>query len=243
MRYLMTFSYDGSKYNGYQKQPNASTVQETIETALFKINSNTPVNITASGRTDSKVHAVNQKAHFDIDKDLDCWKLKHSINSILPPDIFIKNIEKVRDTFHARFDATGKQYIYKINMGEYDPILKDYIYQYNRSIDVVRMKEAIKFFEGTHDFTTFTKANDETENYVRTINATDISVNDNILTIIFIGTGFLRYMVRNMVGTLLEINEGIYEPKDILQLIKLKDRTTAGITANPEGLYLNDVYY
>lgn len=243
MRYLMTFSYDGSKYNGYQKQPKASTIQETIEAAMYKINSNNPVGITASGRTDSKVHAVNQKAHFDMEKEFDCWKLRHAINSILPSDIFIKNIEKVDEKFHARFDVTGKQYIYKINIGEYDPILKDYIYQYNRPIDIEKMKEAIKLFEGTHDFTTFTKANDETDNYIRTINATDISVNENIVTLVFIGTGFLRYMVRNIVGALLEINEGVLEVQDIPRLFKLKDRSAAGITANPEGLYLNDVYY
>jgi len=173
-------------------------------------------------------------------------KLKHSINSLLPTDIYVKEIKEVEDDFHARFNVKAKEYIYKINMGEYDPIEKDYIYQYNKKLDVVEMERALKYLEGTHDFKSFTKADEEKEDFVRTIVQTtfirDLK-NVNKISISFLGTGFLRYMVRNMVGTLIEIGEGKYKSEDIIRILEAKDRRKAGITAPPEGLYLRDVYY
>ena len=116
MRYFMTFSYDGSKYKGYQKQPRLKTVQSEIEKALKQISGNERVTISASGRTDAGVHALNQKAHFDLKKDIPVEKLKKGLNSLIPNDIYIKNIEIVDPEFHARFDVKAKEYIYKINM-------------------------------------------------------------------------------------------------------------------------------
>ena len=152
MRYFITFSYDGSKYKGYQKQPNAKTIQEEIEKAIKKINNDQEVIIYASGRTDAGVHALNQRAHFDLDMDITPEKLHHAINSLIPKDIYIKKLELVSDNFHARFDVRAKEYIYKINMGEYNPIEKDYTYQYNKSLDTVEMERAMKYLEGTHNF-------------------------------------------------------------------------------------------
>ena len=124
----------------------------------------------ASGRTDAGVHAFNQKAHFDLDiKHITPEKLKDGLNSLLPGDIYIKNVEIVADDFHARFNAKAKEYIYIINMGEYNPIEKDYIYQYNKKLDVVEMERALKYLEGTHNFKSFTKTDEEKEDYVRTI--------------------------------------------------------------------------
>jgi len=246
MRYLMVFSYDGSKYYGYQKQPKKKTIQGEIEKVLKKINSEQKVDIHASGRTDAGVHALNQRAHFDMETKMTPDKLKHSINSLLPTDIYVKEIKEVEDDFHARFNVKAKEYIYKINMGEYDPIEKDYIYQYNKKLDVVEMERALKYLEGTHDFKSFTKADEEKEDFVRTIVQTtfirDLK-NVNKISISFLGTGFLRYMVRNMVGTLIEIGEGKYKSEDIIRILEAKDRRKAGITAPPEGLYLRDVYY
>jgi len=246
MRYLMVFSYDGSKYYGYQKQPKKKTIQGEIEKVLKKINSEQKVDIHASGRTDAGVHALNQRAHFDMETKMTPDKLKHSINSLLPTDIYVKEIKEVEDDFHARFNVKAKEYIYKINMGEYDPIEKDYIYQYNKKLDVVEMERALKYLEGTHDFKSFTKADEEKEDFVRTIVQTtfirDLK-NVNKISISFLGTGFLRYMVRNMVGTLIEIGEGKYKSEDIIRILEAKDRRKAGITAPPEGLYLKDVYY
>ena len=246
MRYFMSFSYDGSKYKGYQKQPNERTIQNELETALTKINSNNEVSIHASGRTDAGVHAYNQKAHFDLDTIIDCDKLKHSLNSVIPDDIYIKGIKNVSDNFHARFSVKAKEYIYKINMGIYNPIEKDYIYQYSKRLDVSEMERALKYLEGTHNFKSFTKSDEEKEDYVRTIVQTSLErdyKNINIITISLLGTGFLRYMVRNIVGMLIEIGEGKYKSEDIIKILEEKDRTKAGICAPPCGLYLKDVFY
>jgi len=246
MRYLITFSYDGSKYKGYQKQPRMKTVQSEIEKALKSINSEKDVIIHASGRTDALVHALNQKAHFDLDSNINCEKLKKSLNSLLSSYIYIKKVEEVSSEFHARFNVKAKEYIYKINMGEYDPIEKDYVYQYNKRLDLVEMERGLKYLEGTHDFKSFTKADEEKENFVRTIIQTNLIrnlKNVNQFTISFVGTGFLRYQVRNMVGLLIEIGEGKRKSGDILSILEAKDRRKSGITAPPEGLYLKDVYY
>ena len=246
MRYFMSFSYDGSKYNGYQKQPSTRTVQREIESALKKINSNKSVNISAAGRTDAGVHAYNQKAHFDLDTSVDCNNLRKSLNSLIPPDIYIKGIVNVDDDFHSRFNAKAKEYIYKINLGMYNPIEKDYIYQYNKKLDISEMERALKYIEGTHDFRSFTKIDEEKDDYVRTIVQTNLIreiKNVNLITISILGTGFMRYMVRNIVGLLIEIGEGKHKSEDIIKILEAKDRTKAGICAPACGLYLKDVYY
>lgn len=241
----MTFTYDGSKFKGYQKQPRSKTVQGEIEKALQKM-SGDKVDIYASGRTDAGVHALNQRAHFDLNMNITVSKLKQALNSLLPDTIYVKNIEEVSEMFHARFNVKAKEYIYKINMGEYDPIEKDYVYQYNKKLDVVAIERALKYIEGTHDFKSFTKADDEKDNYVRTIVQTNLFrdlKNVNKITISFLGTGFMRYMIRNIVGTLIEIGEGRRKSEDIIEILEAKDRRKAGITAKPEGLYLKDVFY
>ena len=246
MRYLMTFSYDGTDFSGYQKQPKERTVQSEIEKVLKQINDNKKVDIYSSGRTDAKVHAINQKAHFDLDINITEDKLMKGINSLLPKDIYVKKVERVNDDFHARFNAIGKEYIYQINMGEYNPLERNYVYQHNQKLDVVEMERAMKYLEGTHNFKSFTKENEEKEDYVRTISQTNLvrdSKDLNKITLIFLGTGFLRYMVRNMVGTLIEIGEGKRRSEEIITILKEQDRTKAGRTANPEGLYLKNVFY
>jgi len=246
MRYLITMSYDGSKYNGYQKQPKGKTIQNELEKVLLVINNGQPVEINASGRTDAKVHAIAQKAHFDLTITITPDKLQLAMNSLLPGDIYIRQVECVTEAFHARYNVKAKEYIYKINMGEYDPILKDYIYQHNRKLDVVEMERALKYFEGEHDFKSFSKADEEKSNFNRTIvQATmfrDVK-NVNQIVISFLGTGFLRHMVRNMVGILIEVGEGKRKSEEIIAILEAKDRRKAGYTANPEGLYLKDVFY
>ena len=246
MRYFMTFSYDGSNYSGYQKQPKAKTIQGEIEKVLKKINGGKKVDIHASGRTDAKVHAINQRAHFDLDTDITCDKLRHGVNSLLPDDIYIKSIHEVKDSFHARFDVKAKEYIYKINMGQYNPIEKDYVFQYNKRLDVPEMERALKYLEGTHDFRSFTKIDEEKEDYTRTI-VQAVLIRDmkdiNKITISLLGTGFLRYMVRNIVGTIIEIGEGKRKSEDIIGILRTLDRKQAGICAPACGLYLKDVFY
>lgn len=246
MRCFMTFSYDGSKYSGYQKQPRKKTVQGEIEKALKQINAGKAVSISASGRTDAGVHAINQRAHFDIDTNIPCNKLKLAVNSLIQDDIYVKSIFEVDSNFHARFNVKAKEYIYKINMGMYNPIEKDYVYQYNKKLDIAEMERALKYLEGTHDFRSFVKVDEEKDSYERTIVNTSLIrdvKNVNQLTISILGTGFMRYMVRNIVGMLIEIGEGKYRSEDIIEILKAKDRTKAGICAPACGLYLKDVYY
>lgn len=246
MRYFITFSYDGSRYKGYQKQPKVKTIQSEIEKALKTINNDKKVDIHASGRTDAGVHALNQTAHFDLDMDIQPSKLMMGINSLTPDDIYVKKIETISEDFHARFDVSAKEYIYKINMGEYSPIEREHVYQYNKKLDLVEMERAMKYLEGEHDFKSFSKADEEKEDFVRTIVQTNLirNVKDvNNFTLSFLGTGFLRYQVRNMVGLLIEIGEGKRKSEDVLEIIEAKDRRKAGITAPPEGLYLKNVLY
>lgn len=246
MRYFITFSYDGSKYNGYQKQPRVKTIQGELEKALKQINGGKSVSVSASGRTDAGVHAYNQSAHFDLDTKITCVKLKQALNSLIPDDIYVKNVYETDQEFHARFNVKAKEYIYKINMGNYNPIEKDYIYQYNKKLDIPEMERALKYLEGTHDFKSFVKVDETKEDYTRTIVQTSLIrdvKNVNQITISILGTGFMRYMVRNIVGMLIEIGEGKYKSEDILSILEMKDRTKAGICAPACGLYLKDVYY
>ena len=237
----MTFTYDGSSYYGYQKQVDKLSIQDEIERVLSKI-FNQKIKISSSGRTDRGVHALNQKAHFDVDKKVDLNKLKHSINSLINEDIYIKSIKKVKDDFHARYDVLRKEYIYKINIGEYNPIERNYVYQYNKELNIEEMKKGIKLFIGEHDFKSFSTDTLDKDT-IRTIYEAKITKNKNEITISFIGNGFLRYMVRNMVGVLIEIGEGKRDYKSITEILNAKDRTKSGIKAPSNGLYLKDVKY
>ncbi len=245
MRYLVNLTYDGSKFYGYQVQNDKKTVEGEIEKVLSKI-FNKKINTIGASRTDRGVHAVNQYCHFDIDKDVNVKNLVHSMNSLLGKGIYIKKINKVTDSFHARYDVIKKEYIYKINMGEYDPISKDYVLQYCKKLDVVEIERALKYIEGTHDFKSFTAGDDVRDDYVRTIIQTNLIrdlKNVNMITISFLGTGFMRYMVRNLVGTLIQIGEGKYKSTDIIDILDAKDRRKAGMCADACGLYLKDVFY
>ena len=243
MKYLITFSYDGSKYYGYQKQPSKKTIQKEIEDVLFQLNSNHDVIISASGRTDSGVHALNQKAHFVLNNQFEPEKLKYTLNKMLSESIYIKNVEIVNDDFHARFDVKKKKYTYKINVGEYNPIDYNYILQYNKPLNIKEMEKAIKLFEGKHNFKSFTKIDEEKENYEREIFETNITLDNNIISISFVGSGFMRYMVRNMVGLLVEIGSMKRDYKCVSDIIKKEDRKESGITIAANGLYLEDVFY
>lgn len=242
MRYLIKFSYDGSNFFGYQKQLDKRTIQGEIENVL-KMISNEDVHVSSSGRTDALVHAINQFAHFDLNLNISSDNLQKALNSLLPNDIYIKEIRTVSSDFHARFCVKEKEYIYKINVGEYDPFMRNYIYQYNKPLDLEKMRLAIQFFKGKHNFKSFTKTNPDITDYDREIYDVDIERDNDILVIRFKGNGFLRYMVRNMVGTLISVGEGKTSPSEIKQIFEFEDRTKAKKTAPANGLYLNNVYY
>lgn len=243
MRYKIEFSYDGNNFRGYQKQPNLRTVQQCLEDAVSYLNGQIETEVTASGRTDKGVHALRQVAHFDLDKIITIEKIKKGLNSNLPEDIHIINVKKVSSNFHARFNVKKKEYIYKINIGEYNPLERKYIYQYNRNLNIEKMKEAIKLFEGTHDFTSFVSSEDERENKTRTIIKTNIKLKKNIIEISFIADGFMKYQVRNMVGLLLDVGKEKKNIADVTKIIEYKDRNKSSKTASPVGLYLKKVWY
>lgn len=187
-----------------------------------------------------------QKIHFDLDMNITLEKLAKGLNSLLPKDIFVRKVEEVSSDFHARFSAIGKEYIYILNMGEYNPLERNYVYQHNNKLDVVEMERAMKYFEGTHNFKSFTKTDEEKDDYVRTISQTNLirdTKDINKITLVFVGTGFLRYMVRNMVGTLIAVGEGKLKSENIIKILEKEDRREAMKTANPEGLYLKNVFY
>ena len=243
MRFLIKFSYDGSAYSGFQTQKGKETIQEKLEDALTNVNNHKRTYIVATGRTDKGVHALCQYGHADIDVNITEKKLKRALNSNLPDDIHVIDTKIVSDDFHARYNVKEKTYQYKINLGEYNPLERNYVYQYNYSLDINKMKEAIKYFEGEHDFRAFVTDNKEKENCIRTITSTNIEQIQDKLIITFTGNGFLRYQVRNMVGILLRVGENKLSPKDVNKILQSKDRTKSGKTAPPEGLYLTNIVY
>lgn len=243
MRFLIKFSYDGTLYSGFQKQTGLNTIEEQLEKALTKINNNKKTTITATGRTDKKVHALCQYAHADIDVNITEKNLKRALNSNLPQDIHVIEAKIVDNNFHARYNVKEKTYKYLINTKEYNPIERNYVFQYNHTLDIKAMQEGIKYLIGTHDFRSFVTNNKEKKNCIRTITAATIKEKDNKIIITFTGKGFLRYQVRNMVGTLIQVGEHKISPETVEKILKLKDRTKLGKTAPPEGLYLVDIKY
>ena len=238
MRYLIRFSYDGSNYKGYQRQGEFRTIQRELEEAATKINNNKAVNVVAVGRTDRGVHALDQVATLDIDVLITTYKLKRAMNSNLPDDIHINEVKEVSDDYFVRGHVRCKQYSYYINMGEYNPIMRNYVYQHCYYLNVTKMYEAIQYFEGEHDFRAFVTENKVKENCTRKIYEASIEVADDIIEISFIGNGFLRYQVRNMVGALLKVGTGKIEPYVVKEILDSKERGKNGATAKACGLYL-----
>lgn len=241
-RYLIDFSYSGANFSGYQKQPGKRTVQDEIEKVLSSINNNS-VKLTSSGRTDALVNAIHQKAHFDLDKKIGTYKLNGALNSYLPDDIYVNSVTKVDNLFHARYMVKSKTYEYLINTGDYNPLLRTHVYQYCKPLNIRKMKKAVKYFMGKHDFTTFVSAEDKKEDKVREIYDASVDEKEGIIKITFKGSGFLKYQVRNMVGTLIKIGEEKVLPDIILSLLEKKDRKCAFLCAPAQGLTLTDVKY
>ena len=240
MRYLMNITYDGSKFYGYQIQKNEKTIEGELEKIVSKI-FNENINIIGTSRTDKGVHAINQYCHFDSYKKINVDRLKHSINSLIDKSIYIKNIKMVSEEFHSRYSCIRKEYIYKINMNDYDPISKDYIFQYNKKITRELLDKFISKMSGKHNFKSFTSDKDK-KSYERDLKL-DYKITKGILYLRFESSGFFRYMIRNIVGLLLDINDGKKNIDDIDKIFKSENRISAGICAEPVGLYLNKIYF
>lgn len=241
MRYLVNISYDGSDYYGFQIQKNKKTIEGEIESVLSKI-LNDNINIIGCSRTDKGVHAKDFYFHFDTLKEINIDKLMYALNRLTTDNIYIRNIRKVEDNFHARYNVINKEYVYVINMGEYTPYKRNIELEYNKSIDIDKLKIASKYLIGEHNFKSFTSGN-EVDNYVRKINYINFEVKNDILKIYINGNGFLKYMVRNIVGLFLNINENKISIEDIPNIMDSLDRSKLGEKVSSSGLFLNKVNY
>lgn len=240
---LVTLKYVGTKYHGWQVQENANTVQAEVQKAAEVI-IGAPTDVTGCSRTDAGVHANKYCCTLRTESDIDCYKLKGGLNAKLPEDIGVMNCEDVDLEFHPRYSCTAKQYVYKIyNGGSKDPFLQDLALDYHRPLDEAFLDSQAKDFLGTHDFTSFCSIKSDVPDNIRTVYDASVIREGDLVIFRVTADGFLYNMVRIMVGTLLFISEGKLEPGSIPQIIEEKDRHAAGITARPEGLYLNEIYY
>ncbi len=242
MKYLCFLAYDGTNYAGWQIQSNARTIQEEVEKVLSKV-LNTPIKIYGSGRTDAGVHAYNQTFDFTTKVILDLDKFRYSLNCLLPSDIHINKIMPVSDDFSARYSAKGKTYLYRLNASELDVFSRFYISQFHQKLDVNKIKEASKEFVGTHCYQNFTSKEEDKDNFVRTITNFEVSEENKILSFKITGDGFMRYMIRMIVGTLIQVGLNKLDINDIKQLLNCKERKPVPFKADANGLALVEVYY
>ncbi len=239
MNYLITIAYDGSKFYGFQRLNELDSVQKVLEEALTKINKK-EVLVKGAGRTDRGVHANGQRVSFKLDIKISPEGLKEAINSLVKPYIYVKEVLEVSDDVHARFSVKKKKYIYKINMGEYKPILTDYTYQPEYKLDIDKMKEVAKLYLGVHDFRNFVAG--EREDAQAIIYNIDFEWEDDILNIIFEGKSFYRYMVRNLVGMMIEVGRGKDKITKVEEMLNSNEEIY-GYTAPACGLYLESIEY
>lgn len=243
MRYKAIVSYDGFAYGGWQKQHNINSIQEEIEKVLEGMHGY-PIRITASGRTDAKVHAIHQVFHFDSDKVLDDYHFTRALNSLLPSDIRIQQVVSVKDDFHARFDAIGKRYDFLVTNEMKNPFYERYMAKEWKALDVEAMRECASIFLGEHDFTSFTTNKiDPRKPRVKTIYRLEVIEEGDHLRMIFVGSGFLRYMVRMIAQTLIEAGKHRLQKEDVKQMLEAKDKHSCRFKADAKGLYLVEVYY
>jgi tRNA pseudouridine38-40 synthase len=239
MSYLIKIAYDGSKFYGFQRLNEEVTVQKTLEEALSKINKSDVV-VKGAGRTDRGVHANCQCVSFNLDINIDCEGLKDALNSLVKPYIYVKEVQEVKEDFHARFSVTKKRYVYKINLGEYNPIMQDYVYQSPYELDLDLMREVSKLYLGAHDFRNFVSG--ERDNYDCIIYDIDFEIKNDILMITFEGKSFYRYMIRNLVGAMIEVARGKISLDYVKEMLESKEEKTT-FTAPANGLYLDFIDY
>jgi tRNA pseudouridine38-40 synthase len=241
MRYKIVLSYDGSYFHGFQRQTKENSIQKTLEDALSSILQE-KILIKGAGRTDAGVHAINQVAHFDTKIEMPLHGFREILNKWVMPHIYIKSIEKVDESFHARINVVKKEYRYFVSLNEFDPLKANYLYFFTRPLDIQKIQEALPYFLGTHDFRGFTK-NQKLQNTIRTIEKSELTVKDGILSFDFIGDGFMYNMVRIMVALLLRIGEGKNTIEDLQSYFHASNRNEIPYLAPSQGLYLWQVYY
>jgi tRNA pseudouridine38-40 synthase len=236
--------YDGAAYCGWQRQKNGISIQQILEEAIALIVCE-KITLIGSGRTDAGVHAINQVASFKSSTLLPAQKLFRGVNSVLPQDIVVKSLNEVHVDFHAQRDVQSKVYVYRICNKGLRPVLgRNYFWFIRFPLNLEMMKKAAQYLIGTHDFSCFCATGSEVKDRVRTITVIDIkSSEDDLIEITVEARGFLKYMVRNIVGTLTEVARGKRKPQDMKEIIDSRDRNIAGVTAPACGLFLKEVKY
>jgi tRNA pseudouridine38-40 synthase len=241
--FKLVIEYDGTFLNGWQIQKTGRTVQGEIEAAITKMTGK-QVRVAGSGRTDAGVHALGQVAAFRCETRLAPETFFSGLNSLLPDDIVVLSCEAAPLDFHPRFDAAGKTYIYRIhNRPTAIAIGRKYAWHIKKQLDIHAMTQAIGHIIGTHDFKSFENTGSPRSHTVRTVSSASVSCCGKIVAIRITANGFLRYMVRNLTGTLVDVGLSKLSPADFAYIMHLKDRSRASATAPPHGLFLHSVYY
>ena len=240
----IVLEYDGAGYFGWQRQNGQRSIQETLEEKIQVITKE-KVTVIGSGRTDTGVHALNQVANFRMMNGIREEELLYALNSVLPDDIVIKELVETDPSFHARFDAKAKKYLYRIWNGRTDTALRRHYCWYVRKVlDIAPMLQASGHLTGTHDFKAFCGTGSKVKDYVRTVHHIGIEKEDPEMILITItADGFLRHMVRNIVGTLVDAGKNRLSPGDVKAILASRDRKKAGMTAPVRGLFLVEVHY
>jgi len=244
MNYKLTIQYDGTRYDGWQRQGNTdNTLQGRLEGVLSRM-VGSPVEIQGAGRTDAGVHARGQVASVHLPQGYTPQEVQTYLNRYLPEDVAVVDVEEVGERFHARLSAKGKEYRYHIRMGTVpDVFVRKYQYRVEEPLDVVAMERAARFLTGKHDFRSFCGNRRFKKSTVREVFHIGVEVCGSDLTLVYRGDGFLYNMVRILTGTLLEVGLGQRAPESMVEVLEARERTAAGKTAPAQGLVLQEVYY
>jgi len=245
--YKLLLAYDGTYYGGWQVQPNAPSIQAHLQKAIQTFLNQELIRVIGSGRTDAGVHAVGQVAHFKSEQMIDLNRLRFSLNGLLPKDIRVKKIDHVLPSFHSQYSAIGKEYHYHLYLDPVmDPFRRLYCWHVLRRLDLELLQQAATLFVGTHDFTSFANEShlgSAARNAVRTLYRLDMHPTQGGIRLEFEGDGFLYKMVRNIVGTLIDVASLRKKIEEIQTIFAAKDRQLASSAAPPQGLFLMRVDY
>lgn len=243
MRILLTLCYDGTDFCGYQIQPNGRTVEEELNIALKKVTGK-DVKSVSSGRTDSGVHALSQKVHFDTDATIPPESFAPALNAVLPSDVKVVKSQRVSENLNARYSAKKKTYKYSLYVSDFEnPIYSRYKTLIKKMPDVVLMKECAKVIEGTHDFKRFVASGSSVKDTVRTVYSVKVVKKGNFLDVYVTGNGFLYNMVRIIAGAIVAVGEGKLSVLDVKKVVDGEARPTAIKTMPSKGLLLYSVIY